>query len=62
MLALFLILYGFVRIIVENYREPDAHLGEVFIGLTMGQLLSIAMVVTGLLLWVFRTRTIKPTK
>ena len=62
MLALFLILYGFVRIIVENYREPDAHLGKVFIGLTMGQLLSIAMVVTGLLLWVLRTRTLKPAK
>ena len=56
MLALFLILYGVVRIIAEMYREPDAYLGEVLIGLTMGQLLSISMIAAGLIFWTFRAR------
>ncbi|MDH3328504.1 MAG: prolipoprotein diacylglyceryl transferase [Desulfobulbaceae bacterium] len=56
MLALFLILYGVVRIIAEIFREPDPYLGELFMGLTMGQLLSISMLAAGTLLWLIRTR------
>jgi phosphatidylglycerol:prolipoprotein diacylglycerol transferase len=56
MLALFLILYGIVRIFVEQFREPDPFLGELFMGLSMGQLLSIAMLALGTLLWVVRAR------
>ena len=54
MTALFLILYGLFRFIVEFFREPDAHLGTVLIGLTMGQLLSLSMVAAGLLIWYLR--------
>lgn len=54
MLALFLILYGIVRIFVELFREPDPFLGELLFGLSMGQLLSIAMLVLGSLLWIVR--------
>ena len=43
----FLIGYGLFRIIGELFREPDAHLGFLFAGATMGQLLSIPMVLAG---------------
>lgn len=46
--ALFLVLYGAVRIIAEFFREPDAQLGFVLGPFTMGQLLSAAMVLAGL--------------
>lgn len=40
--------YGLVRIVVENYREPDAQLGYLAGGwLTMGMVLSIPMVLAG---------------
>ncbi|MFO7768881.1 MAG: prolipoprotein diacylglyceryl transferase [bacterium] len=54
--ALFLFLYGTGRMLVENYRQPDAQftgpgdpLGTVLAGLTMGQLLSLGMIVGGVL-------------
>jgi phosphatidylglycerol:prolipoprotein diacylglycerol transferase len=43
----FLIGYGIARIIGEMFREPDAFLGYLAGGITMGQLLSIPMVVVG---------------
>lgn len=54
--ALFIILYGCFRIILEQFREPDAQLGFFFGGVTMGQMLSIPLVVGGLavLVWCFR--------
>jgi phosphatidylglycerol:prolipoprotein diacylglycerol transferase len=55
MLALFLVAYGIIRIIVEFFREPDSHLGEVLLGFTMGQILSGIMMAAGLLLWAVRT-------
>lgn len=49
--GLFVLLYGVFRIIVEFFREPDAHLGLVaFDWLSMGQLLSLPMLVLGGLL------------
>jgi len=54
MLALFLILYGLVRITAEFFREPDPYLGMIVQWVTMGQLLSIIMIIAGLLLWVWR--------
>ncbi len=47
MLAFFLIFYGLFRWIAEFFREPDAQIGFVFSFLTMGQLLSSLMIVTG---------------
>jgi len=46
----FLIGYGLSRVIVEFYRQPDAHLGYLWGGATMGQLLSIPMVLAGMAL------------
>lgn len=46
----FLIGYGIARIISEMYRQPDAFLGFLWEGITMGQLLSVPMVLAGLIL------------
>ena len=45
------ILYGVFRFAVEFVREPDAHLGYLWGGwLTMGMLLSLPMIATGIVL------------
>ncbi len=44
---LFVAMYGFFRTATEFFRQPDAQLGFLFGGLTMGQLLSIPMFVIG---------------
>jgi phosphatidylglycerol:prolipoprotein diacylglycerol transferase len=44
----FLILYGFFRIVAENFREPDTHIGYIFNFLTMGSLLSVIMIFFGI--------------
>ncbi len=51
--GLFLIAYGLFRFIVEFVREPDAFLAPLPLGLTMGQWLSLPMIVigAGLLRW-----------
>jgi len=49
--GLFLLGYGSFRFIIEFFREPDQHLGFIaFNWLSMGQLLSIPMILAGLLL------------
>lgn len=53
----FLVGYGMARIIAELFREPDAHLGFLAGGVTMGQLLSLPMVLTGLALMAWARRT-----
>ncbi len=40
--------YGLSRIVVEFFRQPDAHLGYLFSGVTMGQLLSLPIFLFGL--------------
>jgi phosphatidylglycerol:prolipoprotein diacylglycerol transferase len=46
--GLFLMLYGVARFGIEFVREPDAHLGPVaFDWLTMGQLLTVPMIIMG---------------
>ena len=44
--------YGIARIIAEMFRQPDAHLGFLAVGATMGQLLSIPVLLGGL--WLIR--------
>lgn len=43
----FLVGYGIARSTAEFFREPDAHLGLLFGGITMGQLLSLPMIAAG---------------
>jgi phosphatidylglycerol:prolipoprotein diacylglycerol transferase len=45
--ALFILLYGLNRFIVEFFREPDVQLGFVIGHFTMGQVLSAGMVLAG---------------
>jgi len=50
--SLFLILYGLFRFIIEFIRMPDAQLGYLaFEWLTMGQLLSLPMIIIGVFLF-----------
>ncbi|MDY0088159.1 MAG: prolipoprotein diacylglyceryl transferase [Coriobacteriia bacterium] len=55
MLGWLLTLYGIFRFAVEFVREPDAHLGALLGPLSMGQLLTVPVLVVGVLLLV-RTR------
>lgn len=50
MAGLFLILYALFRSFSEHFREPDAQLGFLFAGLTMGQMLCVPMLLAGLYL------------
>ncbi|QKT02974.1 prolipoprotein diacylglyceryl transferase [Ectothiorhodospiraceae bacterium 2226] len=56
--GLFLIGYGVFRFLVEFAREPDAHLGYLAFGwLTMGQVLSLPMILVGVgLFWLAHKR------
>lgn len=50
--GLFLIGYGIARIVCEFFRNPDPQIGYIAFGwLTMGQLLSLPMIIIGLLLF-----------
>ena len=48
--ALFLIFYSIFRFIIEFTREPDTHLGLVFMELSQGQVMSILFFVVGLII------------
>jgi phosphatidylglycerol:prolipoprotein diacylglycerol transferase len=45
--GLFFAGYGIARSCAEIFREPDAHVGFLFAGITMGQLLSVPMILFG---------------
>jgi phosphatidylglycerol:prolipoprotein diacylglycerol transferase len=47
----FLLGYGVFRFVAEYFREPDAHLGLLWWGWSMGQWLCVPMVLGGALLW-----------
>lgn len=57
--GIFLIFYAVFRIFVECFREPDVQLGFLFGGCTMGQLLSVPMLVMGVYLLVEGFRNAK---
>jgi phosphatidylglycerol:prolipoprotein diacylglycerol transferase len=62
--GLFLIGYGTFRFIVEFAREPDNFLGLLALGLSMGQWLSLPMIVAGiaLMVWAYaRARRVEQT-
>jgi phosphatidylglycerol---prolipoprotein diacylglyceryl transferase len=54
--AVFLIGYGIARFTVEFAREPDDYLGLLAMNLSMGQWLSLPMIIAGigLLVWTYR--------
>jgi phosphatidylglycerol:prolipoprotein diacylglycerol transferase len=59
MAGLYLIGYGFFRFFIEYFREPDAHLGFVFLNFSMGQMLCLGMMGLGgaILFWRARAAT-----
>ena len=50
--ALFLIGYGSFRFLVEFTRQPDDFLGLLQLGLSMGQWLSLPMILLGVWMWI----------
>ncbi|HSD33948.1 MAG TPA: prolipoprotein diacylglyceryl transferase [Alphaproteobacteria bacterium] len=52
----FLAGYGIARIVAEFFREPDAQLGFLWGGATMGQLLSLPMVALGIAVILYARR------
>ena len=60
----FLVGYGFFRFVAEYFREPDAFLGTLALGLSMGQWLCVPMVAAGVALWAWagRQSPVLPTR
>lgn len=56
----FLVLYGVFRFLVEFVRVPDEQLGYLFGPITMGQLLSLPLVVVGVVVLVAAHRMNRP--
>jgi len=47
MAPVYLISYGTVRFFIEYFRQPDSHLGLVFMKFSMGQILCLFMISAG---------------
>lgn len=58
--GLFLAGYGSARFFVEFYREPDAHLGLLSAGMSMGQWLSLPMIIAGIGLIIYASLSHQP--
>lgn len=51
--AAFLVGYGVFRFIAEFFREPDAFLGILALGMSMGQWLCLPMIIVGVNVWLW---------
>lgn len=60
--AVFIIAYGVFRCMAEQFREPDAQLGFLFAGITMGQLLSLPLILIGIIILVKKIKKPTPAK
>jgi phosphatidylglycerol:prolipoprotein diacylglycerol transferase len=66
--AAFLIIYGVIRTFLEYFREPDPQIGYLIggpgflAGLSLGQLLSLLMILAGLLMFSLLRRPPKKTR
>ena len=54
--AVFVLGYGVFRFVAEYFREPDAHLGLLALGMSMGQWLCVPMIGGGAALWAWAGR------
>ena len=52
--GLFLIFYSIFRFFVEFYRLPDEQLGYIFLNLSMGQIISLIFIFSGVVLFYFK--------
>ena len=60
LLGWFLTLYGVFRIFIEFFREPDLQVGFLPGGITMGQVLSLPLLIAGVALLVWARRRALP--
>jgi len=60
--SVYLILYGLVRFMIEYFREPDDHLGFVLLNLSMGQVLCLVMIISGVLILLINRKIINRKK
>jgi len=52
--GLFLIFYSIFRFFIEFYRLPDEQLGYIFFKLSMGQVMSLIFILSGVILFYFK--------
>jgi phosphatidylglycerol---prolipoprotein diacylglyceryl transferase len=52
----FLVGYGVLRFVAEYFREPDSFLGTLALNMSMGQWLSLPMVLAGIAMWTYARR------
>lgn len=57
MLAFYVIGYGTVRFFIEFFRQPDAHIGFIFLSFSMGQILCALMILGGTGLYLYLRQT-----
>ena len=57
--GVFLVGYGLARLVAELFRQPDAHIGFLAGGITMGQLLSLPVLAFGIYLM---ARALRPAR
>jgi phosphatidylglycerol:prolipoprotein diacylglycerol transferase len=53
LVSVFLVGYGVIRFILEFFRQPDPQIGLLWKFLSMGQVLCLAMIITGFILFKF---------
>ncbi len=58
LISIYVILYSLMRFISEIFREPDIQLG-VFLGFSMGQILSFLMLIFGVIVYYYRLKKYK---
>jgi phosphatidylglycerol:prolipoprotein diacylglycerol transferase len=61
LLAIYITGYGFVRFVIEYFREPDPNHGLIWGVLSMGQILCLLMMLTGACIYLLRRKQ-KTTK
>ena len=57
--GLFLILYSVLRIVSENFREPDRHIGYIYDKISMGILLSVITFLSGVIIILFVKKNVQ---
>ncbi len=55
--GLFLIIYSIFRFIIEFYRVPDEQLGYILLNLTVGQVVSLIFIISGVILFYLKYET-----
>ena len=55
--GLFLVLYSVFRFFVEFYRVPDEQVGYAILNFTMGQVVSLVFILSGLILFYLKYET-----